>query len=148
MYPWTKNFFRCPFFLKFQFYYQGDDEVIIDFSDSEFKISSLNSDPSTYIKIDVTSSESLSINDYVGLFYNEELDMTYTFEVQNNMLSGFSKRSGTTSFLPIVKDAFRSNTFMLSGVTFERDTNNQVIAFRIDTDGVKNLRFKKLTTPD
>ena len=130
---------------KFQFYLRGDTEIFITIYKDHFVVSSLGSDPNRYDKIEPDAiAVDLHLEDYLGTFYNEELGIGYTFTSKDKLLTGTNFRTGNTTFYPIVKDAFRSNTYMLSGIHFIRNEQGQVISFRIDTDGVSGLYFKKL----
>ncbi len=130
---------------KFQFYLRGDNEIIITMKKDHFMLSSLGSNASRYDKIETMPDLSLSdLKDFSGTFFNKALDIVYTFTVEENLLTGANFRIGKTTFYPVVEDVFRSNTYMLSGIHFLRDTLGQVNGFKIDTDGVKNLYFKKI----
>jgi hypothetical protein len=65
------------------------------------------------------------------------------FSQKDNLLTLANLKTNSLSFYPIIKDAFRSNTYMFSGIQFTRK-DNLVDGFNINTDGVKNLYFKKL----
>nr|WP_321233540.1 serine hydrolase domain-containing protein [uncultured Psychroserpens sp.] len=129
---------------KFQFYVSGDTEIFITFYDDHFLLSSLGSDASRYDKIDPIQMDSKALEDYTGIFYNEALNISYTFSVEDDILIATNFKTGATSFYPILNDHFRSNTYMLSGINFTRNSNNKVDGFSINTDGVKDLRFKKM----
>ena len=86
----------------------------------------------------------MNLEDYLGTFYNKALDVNYTFTLKDNLLTANNFRTGTTQFYPIIKDVFRSNTYMLSGIHFKRNDKDEIIGFSINTDGVKNLYFKKI----
>ncbi len=128
---------------KFQFYLRGDTEVMIDFSKDKFLISSLNSDPSTYNKIDLVNASELSLPDYVGTYRNKELDVILRFSLQENSLIISNFKTKPIQFYPVIKDAFRSNTYIYSGIQFVRE-NNTVKGFNINTDGVKGLFFQRI----
>ncbi len=130
---------------KFQFYLQGDTEVIIRFNKNNFKLSSLNSDESTYDKISLINSTDVNLKEYVGDYYNKELGVVLNFTLKKDSLVVSNFKTEPIQFYPIVKDAFRSNTYIYSGIQFTR--NNKIVnGFNINTDGVKNLFFRKITS--
>lgn len=135
MLPLTEN--------KFQFYLRGDTEVIVTFEKNKFSVSSLNSDPSTYDKIDLVSPAELDLLEYVGSYYNRDLDVVLNFSLKDKSLTISNLKTNPITFYPIIKDAFRSNTYIYSGVQFVRE-NNTVNGFKINTDGVKDLYFEKI----
>jgi len=128
----------------FQFVVGSDDKIILKFIDNKFSVVSGESDASIYNKYQPVTTVNNELNNYTGLFYNKELDVTYTFSVENDMLVAKNLKNGTTQFHQIIKDIFRSNTFMLSGIEFARNNQNKIIGFGINTDGVKNLKFEKI----
>lgn len=128
---------------KFQFYLQGDTEVFITFIKGKFEYSSLGSDAKTYTKVDVIPTSQLNLNDYVGSFYSKEYDVVLHFSVKENKLILSNFKTNDITFYPIVKDAFKSNTYIYSGIQFTRN-NGFVNGFTINTDGVVNLEFVKI----
>ncbi|PQJ78009.1 serine hydrolase domain-containing protein [Polaribacter porphyrae] len=128
---------------KFQFYLRGDTEIILTFKDNSLEFSSLNSDVSNYDKINLIDESEVKKSEYVGTYYNKEFDVILHFGVKENLLSLSNFKTNPIKFFPIVKDAFRSNTYIYSGVQFTRK-DNLVEGFNINTDGVKNLYFEKL----
>ncbi|MEQ6124829.1 serine hydrolase domain-containing protein [Pseudotenacibaculum sp. MALMAid0570] len=128
---------------KFQFYLRGDTEVFITFTKNTFEVSSLGSDVSVYNKVDLVDPNTLHLSDYVGHYYNKELDVIVKFSLKESVLTVSNLKTETIRFYPIVKDAFRSNTYIYSGVQFTRK-NNKVNGFNINTDGVKELFFERI----
>ncbi|MFK8061202.1 MAG: serine hydrolase domain-containing protein [Polaribacter sp.] len=129
---------------KFQFYVAGDTEVIVTFKDDNtFEFSSLNSDASIYEKIDLVDKSKLNLSDYTGRYFNKEYDIILNFSIKENALIVSSFKTDSITFYPIIKDAFRSNTYMYSGVQFIRK-DNIVYGFKMNTDGVKDLIFNKI----
>lgn len=128
---------------KFQFYVDGDTEISVTFKGNTFEFSSLNSDASIYDKIDLVDTSQLNLSDYTGSFYNKEYDVILNFSLVENSLTLSNFKTNPIPFYPIIKDAFRSNTYMYSGIQFVRK-NDIVNGFNINTDGVKNLYFEKI----
>ena len=128
---------------KFQLYQRGDIEVFITFTNNTFEISSLNSDVSIYDKVNIVESSALRLSDYSGHYYNKELDVILKFSLEENALTTSSLRINPIRFYPIIKDSFRSNTFIFSGIQFTRE-DDIVSGFNINTDGVSNLYFEKI----
>ena len=128
---------------KFQFYFKGDTEIFITFKENTLAYSSLNSDVKTYHKVDVVDESQLNLSDYTGSYYNKEYDVVLNFYIKENALVISNFKTSPIAFYPIIKDAFRSNTYIYSGVQFTR-SNDIVNGFHINTDGVKDLCFKKI----
>jgi len=129
----------------FQFVVDSDDEITIEFSSDQFSIISGVSHSKVYNAYLPIKVSEIELTNYAGLYYNEELDITYTFYVEDHKLMAKNLKNGTTEFFSIIDDTFRSNTFMLSGITFKRNNQKEINGFAINTDGISNLFFKKLT---
>ena len=130
--------------IKFQLYVQGDTEVFVTFYKDRFEFSSLGSMPMTYHKIDPLQNEVSEVDAYTGLFYNQEFDLVLHLNMAKDLLEISNFQMEAIPFYPIVKDHFRSNTFMLSGIEFIRNSENEVTGFEIHTDGIQGLIFKRL----
>ena len=128
---------------KFQFYLRGDTEVFVTFNDNNFEISSLNSDASVYNKVDLIDASKLNLSEYTGSFYNKDFDVILNFSLEENSLMISNFKTNPIPFFSVIKDAFRSNTYMYSGIQFSRK-DNIINGFNINTDGVKSLFFSKI----
>lgn len=128
---------------KFQLYFRGDTEVFLTFKENTLEYSSLNSDVRIYDKIDVVDVSQLKLSDFIGSFYNKEFDVILNFSMKDNALVLSNFKTNTITFYPIVKDAFRSNTYIYSGIQFSKK-DTIVNGFNINTDGIKNLHFLKM----
>lgn len=128
---------------KFQLYVAGDTEAFVTFRKNRYEFSSLNSDPTTYDKVDLVDASKLNLSEYSGSYYNKELDVILNFSFSDNELSMSNFKTDPITFYPVIKDAFRSNTFIYSGVQFVRE-NNVVNGFKINTDGVVDLYFERI----
>jgi len=128
----------------FQFIVRNDDKIILKFINDKFSVVFGNSDETIYDKFNPVAPTKKKLNNYAGLFYNDELDVTYTFSIENDNLVTKNLKNGSITFYPIINDTFRSNTLMLSAVTFKRNSQNKVVGFNINTDGVKKLYFDKI----
>lgn len=129
---------------KFQLYISGDTEVFITFYKDRYEFSSLGSIPSVYDKINPIAKTELNHQEYTGLFYNKEFDLTLRFQVNNDELEASNFNLNPVSFYSIIRDNFRSNTFMLSGIKFLRNSTNEISGFEIHTDGITGLFFEKI----
>ncbi len=131
---------------KFQFMVNSDDKIILEFNNEKRTISIIigNSDKILYNKYKPEEYSNDKLNNYTGTFYSKELDIVYTFALENSNLVSQNLRNGTTQFYSIKNDIFRSNTLTLSSIKFVRNTKNKIIGFTINTDGIKDLYFDKI----
>ncbi len=79
------------------------------------------------------------LSQYIGSFYNEELDVSYVVFEVNNTLNFTIGYSDSTTLTYTGNDTFRGN-FELA---FIRD-NDLITGFVLNADRVRNLRFEKL----
>ncbi len=128
----------------FQFVVRNDDKIILKFINDKFSVVFGDSDETIYDKFNLVAPTKNKLNNYTGLFYNDELDVTYTFLIENDNLVTKNLKNGSITFYPIINDTFRSNTLMLSSIKFVKNAEDKIIGFTINTNGVKDLYFDKI----
>ena len=82
----------------------------------------------------------VELEDYLGSYYSEELDATYNFEVENDILK--MKNQGKQFLMDCTIIEIDQFTMAFGLLNFER-TNGQVSGFKLDSGRVKNLKFHK-----
>ncbi|WP_299107725.1 serine hydrolase domain-containing protein [uncultured Tenacibaculum sp.] len=123
---------------RFQFVVNSDDEVIMTFKDNSYYIKVGVGDAEVYKKYKSVQLSNTHLEEYVGLYYNDELGVVYELKNEEDKLIASNFKNDETIFYTITNKTFRSNTFMLSCIELE---NN---GFYVKTDGVRKLFFKKL----
>lgn len=82
----------------------------------------------------------ISLNDYTGSFFSNELDVTYVFEIENELLMvSIGGKQGTMDCTISEIDQF---TMEFGLVRFQRK-NGSISGFELDSGRVKNLSFEK-----
>ena len=92
-----------------------------------------------------TSKEQSSpkkLEQYVGRYYSDEVDTSYTVTINEGTVEISHWRHGTARLRPAAGDVFRSSGVFRS-VRFERDDQGKVTELLISTGRVRNLRFKR-----
>jgi CubicO group peptidase (beta-lactamase class C family) len=86
-----------------------------------------------------------SLNDYVGIYYSEELSTTYKFALENKLLVVKYHR-GIFPLNPKGEDSFGLNDDWLFDwdFTFVRDEQGRVQQLRLDHSRAQNVWFKRL----
>ena len=95
---------------------------------------------------EATKSESLTseqLAEFIGNYYAEELDTTYTIAVSENGLVAQHIRHDDI-LLTYADGHFLGNTWFFPEVRFIRDDTGQVTGFRLTGGRVRNLHFEKL----
>ncbi len=129
----------------FQMLLPGDNKVIVNFDDESKKSFTVSmNDSDGLLHSSFTPFYPVVLEDYIGSYHNSELGITYTFTTEDTKLVAENFKTGKTEFFPIIKDKFRSNTYILSGIKFSRDRQNKIDGFSVHTDGINGLFFKKI----
>lgn len=82
----------------------------------------------------------ISLNDYTGSFFSKELDVTYIFEIENEVLKVSIEEKQRNMDCTINEiDQF---TIEFGLIRFQR-TDGQISGFGLDSRRVKNLKFNK-----
>jgi hypothetical protein len=77
---------------------------------------------------------------YAGNYYSDELDITYTLDVENNNLV-LKLRETSSTLTPYSTESFGWDRHNLN---FERDREKRITGFVLQAERVINLRFQKL----
>jgi len=83
------------------------------------------------------------LQEFAGAYYNDELNLRYAVELRGAML--FVSVQGQNDFrlAPDEKDRFTTTSRAVPMIIFQRDGQNRVTGFIIDSDPVRDLVFKK-----
>jgi len=80
------------------------------------------------------------LKEYVGKYYSDELDFTYTFKVENKSLI-LELRETVYTLSPYAVDSFGWRGRKLD---FNRDKENKITGFTLEEGIVRNMKFKKI----
>jgi hypothetical protein len=87
------------------------------------------------------------LQEYIGSYFNAELGLRYAVELGGNMLIVKAPGQIDIRLAPDEKDRFTTGSRVLPIVIFQRDGQNRVMGFIIDSDPVRDLVFKKNSLP-
>ena len=129
-------------------YVVEDSRQYVQFSrDSEGTVTELTvEEPGssrTAPRVEPFEGEAISLADYAGTFYAEELDATYTLEVSEGVLTATHLRLGSMTLYPRSPDTFLTNQWFIRELTFERNDLGEVTGFRAANRRVRSLSFEK-----
>ena len=105
------------------------------------------SEPEKAAPAEATKSASLTpeqLAEFIGDYYAEELDTTYTIAVRENGLVAQHIRHDDI-LLTYADGHFLGNTWFFPEIHFTRDDTGQVTGFRLTGGRVRNLHFEKKT---
>ena len=85
----------------------------------------------------------LSLKEFEGLYYSEEIGIVYTLKIRNDDLIIEHPRLPEIKLSPISNNLFLGNKFWFKHVEFERDSNKNITGFKVSCERVRNLYFEK-----
>ncbi len=113
--------------------------------DQSAKVTHLEYNKITAPKMNEHSAFSLNkAKDYLGEYYSDELNTTYTVISEGGKLMFRHFRHGDINLKPVWNDDFLAGRWFIRSVEFKRDENGEVAAFYITTTRAKKQRFVKL----
>ncbi|MBC5834795.1 beta-lactamase family protein [Flavobacterium sp. F372] len=131
-------------FEKNKFHRINNESVTYDFTKDKNKdlIISFGGPPFYFKKAQFVKPETVKINEFVGIYYSEELKTTYSFFEKDNKLFLTYKNNENTPLSTIEKDEFGNNA--RTSYQFKRNSNNQIVSMELSSEGtVKNISFIK-----
>ena len=95
---------------------------------------------STYLEIEVCMPTTADLEEYVGTYYSEELDATYSAVVEEGKIYFMFRNAPDEHLEPLERDAF-----WLAGrnITFVRDDSDNISGFRLDFARVRGIEFAR-----
>lgn len=86
--------------------------------------------------------ENSDLNSFIGTFYSEEVETTYTIDFRDGALEVYRKAGDTFRLISVAKDEFSTsnNGYFI----FNRDKKGQVTGFTVFVSRAENVPFKKI----
>ena len=84
--------------------------------------------------------------EFIGRYYSEELDASYTFRLENGKLFARHLRLDDAKLTAIKTDLFKTNQWFFNQVKFIRDKKNKIVGLHASNVRVNNVWFKKVLT--
>lgn len=94
-------------------------------------------------KIVLVKPTSQELEEFAGSYFNAELDLRYAVELRGDTLIVNAPGQNDIRLAPDEKDRFTTSSRIFPTVIFQRDGQNRVTGFIIDSDPVRDLVFKK-----
>jgi len=83
------------------------------------------------------------LQEFAGSYFNAELNLRYAVELRGDMLIVNAPGQNDIQLAPDEKDHFTTSSRVFPMVIFQRDGQNRVTEFIIDSDPIRDLLFKK-----
>ncbi|SHJ29420.1 serine hydrolase domain-containing protein [Aquimarina spongiae] len=113
----------------------GKDELLWHFSDFSY--------PAKKVTLTPIDNSQIQIEEYLGTFYNDELQTTYTFVKKGEKIIAKHAFNSDVELVPIDKDSFITDSSILGRVDFERNEQNIIISCKISGQTAYNIPFIK-----
>lgn len=131
-------------FEKNKFHRMNNESVRYDFTKNKNHdlIISFGGTPFYFKKAQFVNPETVKINEFIGTYYSEELNTTYSFFEKDNKLCLTYKNNQNIRLSTIEVDEFGNNA--RTSYQFKRNLNKEVVSMELSSEGtVKNIHFIK-----
>jgi len=134
----------------------SDNEFIFpNYPHSKFVFEKTNKQSSNFVKWHISDfaykgqrielkefdKEKVDGNELVGMYYNPELNTTYSFLLKDNNLFATHSKNGEAIVTPFQPDFFVS---IIGAIQIIRNNQNKVIGFYLSRLGIKSMKFEKI----
>lgn len=85
-----------------------------------------------------------TLQSYMGTYYNKDYASIFTFYLEDGLLVARNLDHQDIKFKPVKKDVFTSTSTFFNALEFFQGKSNEIKGFKVNTDGIRNLIFKKL----
>jgi CubicO group peptidase (beta-lactamase class C family) len=96
------------------------------------------------MKIQDFDPTKITLSEYSGDFYSEELSTTYTMVLESGKLIARHFRTGDVMLTLTKPDQFSGNKWYFGRVVFTRDPNGKIVGCNVSGGRVRNLKFEKV----
>lgn len=129
---------------KSKFHRINNKSVTYDFTKSKNQdvIISFGGTPFYFKRAQFVNPETVKIDEFIGNYFSEELNTTYTFFKKENQLFLSYKNNENIPLSTLEIDEFGNNA--RTSYQFERNTNHQIVSIKLSSEGtVKDIHFLK-----
>ncbi len=84
------------------------------------------------------------LEEFVGTYYSKELDTKYLLAIKEGKLTVSHPKMDLITLQSVKSDGFLNSSWQFRFLEFKRNEENQIKGFRISSDRVKKVRFKKI----
>lgn len=99
--------------------------------------------PGKKVSLFPPSYEDLPIDDYLGSFYSEEIETSYTFSVEKGKIVATHPFNEKVILYPIAEDTFITPSAILGRVNFIRDEQGSIIGCNISSQSAYDIACKR-----
>lgn len=96
-------------------------------------------------KVEYVNYTTSQLKQFTGYYYSNEVNTVYEVAIIDNKIVLWHMRNGEIALIPKTKDRFSADKWYLSRILFERNKKNEIVSFRISSDRVYNLIFRRIS---
>jgi len=96
------------------------------------------------VSLHLPPKSTVNLQEFTGIYYNDELETSYKLVVKNNELLAVHAINPDILLHPLAKDAFFSDKSFFGRQDFIRSATNQVVAFKLSGQNLKDVYFRKI----
>jgi hypothetical protein len=122
----------------------GDEYISVSFKVNEMILTFNDGYIIEFQKYKPTNYNSNDLLKYCGTYYSQELNTTYSFNIDGGQLVANHQRLGDFKLKSIMKNYFMGGKGSFRDVYFDRDTSGNIIGFKVSSSRAKNILFKKV----
>lgn len=117
-------------------------DILLDLPEEEAAVPAPQPSSRPYNGIDYEPDAPAS--DYVGVYYNPEIQTEYRITERDGKLILSHKRFEDVRLLPTAADRYKGTYWIFNEMTFTRDRRGRVIGFTVSNGGVSDMVFSRL----
>ncbi|MEM9897288.1 MAG: serine hydrolase [Bacteroidota bacterium] len=124
---------------RFQMIIGGGEQVFITFEKNTFTYKSGEARALEFTRYTPTAPD-IRINDYLGAYYNDPLNLVYTLETEDDILYASHPKAGRIQLSHLSNGLYQGNRWYFSSLTMDQEGDG----FTVDTEHFKGLHFKRI----
>ena len=128
---------------QFQMIMPFDDEIFVQFDDTGMKFKAGESNELQFEKLD-QSIKARDLNDYVGIYLNPSLQLTYQIKLENEKLVARNLVSGSFELSHVNENLFQGDEWFFRSVNFQEGPNGEITGFEFYAPGTRFMNFQKV----
>ncbi|MFN7119559.1 MAG: hypothetical protein ACK4TA_22375, partial [Saprospiraceae bacterium] len=125
---------------KINTFYQGSARL--EFAENKFVRYTSNGDSATYVKKESFVPNQKELQNFVGAYHSDDVDLTIYVELKGDKLETFIKPDLRATLKPYYKDAFQNSSGEV--LEFQRDKSGKIVRFAFTTGRAWNIPFERV----
>lgn len=108
------------------------------------KVLANNIEVETYIKYLPKTYTNEELQEFTGVYYCDELEVSYELKIKDNNLIILNSRIGSIRINLLKEDVFSGTSWIFNSLSFVRNKDSSIKGFRVSGQRVKHMYFEKV----